>query len=57
MLWYDCDKMSGAEIRVTDFLSSMLQIDPKDRVSPKELLGHRWLVEDGTGAPTCPCLC
>jgi hypothetical protein len=58
MLWSECDYMSGSDIRVTtDFLSSMLQNDPKDRVRPKELLCHRWLLEDGRGAPTYPCKC
>ena len=52
------EDISGAEIRVmTDFLASMMQMDPKDRVSPSELLKHRWLSEDKIISRNNPCVC
>ena len=50
--------MSGAEIRVaTDFLSSMLQMDPKDRVTPSELVKHRWLSAPTQNLSNNSCVC
>jgi len=52
------EDISGAEIRVmTDFLASMMQMDPKDRVSPTELLKHRWLSEDKITSQNNACVC
>jgi serine/threonine protein kinase len=46
-LFLGVETLTGAEIRVaTDFLASMLQIDPADRLTPTELLEHRWLSDD-----------
>ena len=44
MIYLDHPDTSGGLNRaLSDFLSSMLQMDPRDRVSAKELLRHRWL--------------
>jgi hypothetical protein len=45
----------GPVIRVlSDFLGSILQTDPKDRVGLTDLLRHRWWVNEST---TYPCKC
>lgn len=50
--------LPGARIRVLfDFLSSMLQMDPKERVSLADLMCHRWWLEETAGFPTYPCKC
>ena len=57
-LYMEVDTLSGADIHVLcDFLSSMLQMDPKDWVSPLYLLHHQWLLEDGIGSLNYPCRC
>jgi len=49
--------LSGPRTRVfVDFLSSMLQMDSRERVSLADLLCHRWLSEE-IGFPTYPCKC
>jgi serine/threonine protein kinase len=54
-LFLGVETLTGAEIRVaTDFLASMLQIDPADRLTPTELLSHRWLSK--TASLKNPCV-
>ena len=57
-LYLGLENITGAEIRViTDFLGSMLQMDPRDRLSPQELRKHRWLSESKMVLRNNPCLC
>lgn len=57
ILGMEVDTLSGADIRVlTDFLSSMLQMDQNDRVSLNDLLSHRWLASEVTSRNN-PCIC
>lgn len=56
LLAMEVSMLSGSEIRVIcDFLSSMLQMNPSDRMSAKDLLRHRWL--DETKDKRNPCQC
>jgi hypothetical protein len=46
------------EIRViTDFLSSFMTPDPKDRVDLSDLRKHRWLSESKKDESKNPCIC
>jgi hypothetical protein len=48
--------LRGLEVRTTcDFLSAMLQLDPKDRDLPEDLLLHRWFQERTQGRYPCRC--
>jgi serine/threonine protein kinase len=57
MIYLDHPDLPGALNRMLcDFLSSMLQTDPRERVSPSDLLKHRWWAEDWNGNLPCKCL-
>jgi hypothetical protein len=58
-IWMYMPDLSGANTQVlVDFLSSMLQMNPRERVNPKDLLCHRWwLNEVGVGCQIHPCKC
>ena len=58
LLYLGIETISATEIRVvTDFLSSMLQMDPKDQLTPSELMQHRWLSDCTNISLNNPCIC